>query len=349
MSGSCISRWLRSPAMSGRLVAHFKDGELPPVPVAARLSERVYVALGMNPSEFSLRGTNTYLVGTGSTRILIDTGDADFVSEYLPVLREALRDAGAVGLDQVVLTHWHRDHVGGVQAVLSEFGRNIPVRKFQPAEGPEVVWSQAGSEGAFDAEAALSGCTVKPMLHGEVLRTEGATLRVLHTPGHANDHVVLLLEEEQAMFTGDNVLGTGTPVFRDLPLYLQSLRCMLAEKPWRLYTSHGPVVEDGHALIEEYILHRKSRVQQVYRVLSGAREGRLTAEEITRCIYTDHPEHLIGPATGNTVQALRVLQDEGMVKREMISGSSKPLANQHPSAPPEHLSTARWCVSSSKL
>ena len=83
---------------------------------------------------------------------------------------------------------------------------------------------------------------MKPLLDGEVVGTEGATLRILHTPGHANDHVALILEEERAMFTADNVLGTGTPVFRDLPLYLDSLHRMQAEHPTRLYTSHGPVV-----------------------------------------------------------------------------------------------------------
>ena len=63
-------------AMTDRLQSHFQAGEqtLPKVPITARLSERVYVALGMNPSAFSLQGTNTYIVGLGPRRILIDTG-----------------------------------------------------------------------------------------------------------------------------------------------------------------------------------------------------------------------------------------------------------------------------------
>ena len=157
--------------------------------------------------------------------MLIDTGDADFTAEYLPVLQRAVKECGATGIDQIVLTHWHRDHIGGVQAVLSHFGRDIPVRKFMPAEGPEPTWS---GEGSISLEEALQDCQLVPMHDGDTLSTEGATLRVIHTPGHANDHVVLTLEEERSMFTGDNVLGTGTPVFHDLSLYLRSLQRMQA-------------------------------------------------------------------------------------------------------------------------
>ena len=63
------------------------------------------------------------------------------------------------------------------------------------------------------------------------------------------------------------MLGTGTPVFKQLPEYLKSLRAMLALAPTKLYTSHGPVVEDGTELIQEYIQHREVRVAQVCSVM----------------------------------------------------------------------------------
>merc|ERR1719436_388207 len=134
----------------------------------------------MNPSAFSLEGTNTYIVGTGSRRLLVDTGDADFVAKYMPVLRQALAAAGATGIEQIVLTHWHRDHIGGARAVVDAFGPGITVRRFQPPEGPEVVWE--GGEGATPVGEALAGLRVAPVADGEVLRVEGATLRAIHTP-----------------------------------------------------------------------------------------------------------------------------------------------------------------------
>lgn len=94
------------------------------------------------------------------------------------------------------------------------------------------------------------------MHDGEVLRTEGASMRVLFTPGHANDHVSLVLEEEGSIFTADNVLGVGTAVFSDLSLYLASLTRMRQESQAlgnvgghghnvMLYPGHGPVIENG--------------------------------------------------------------------------------------------------------
>ncbi len=82
-------------------------------------SERVVVALGQNPGLFTGPGTNTYLVGTGARRVLLDTGDGR--PEYLPVLERALTRADCE-IQEIVLTHGHPDHQGGAAAVIAHFG-----------------------------------------------------------------------------------------------------------------------------------------------------------------------------------------------------------------------------------
>lgn len=130
-------------------------------------------------------------------------------------------------------------------------------------------------------------------------------------------------------------------MFRDLPLYLRSLRRMKDVVPRALYTSHGPAVEDGAALISEYIEHRTARVAQVRSALPPAGGKGLTAGELTLVIYARHPKHLIGAATGNTLQALRVLRDEGAAECDAVSpDGANPYTGM--AAPPRHLIGARW-------
>jgi ribonuclease/clavin/mitogillin len=135
--------------------------------------------------------------------------------------------------------------------------------------------------------------------------------------------MALILEEEDAMFTGDNVLGQGTAVFEDLSTYLNSLEKMKGMFSGRAYPGHGPVIDDGRAKIMEYIQHRQQREQQVIEVLSSPRPSDKGSEEsdlgdwdsmeIVKIIYKDVPESLHIPAHGGVMQVLRKLQQEDKV------------------------------------
>jgi glyoxylase-like metal-dependent hydrolase (beta-lactamase superfamily II) len=239
-------------------------------------SERVAVALGQNPSAFTGPGTNTYLIGTGSKRILLDPGQG--LPSYLPVLERAMAETGCQGFQEIVLTHGHPDHIGGVRSVIERFGP-LRVSKF-----PE---------------------------------TEGATLRGVHTPGHAPDHLCFILEEEQALFSGDNVLGVGTTVIPnesgDLGDYLRSLDKLLTERPRRIYPAHGPAIEDAVGKIREYIDHRGDRERQIVAVLER-RPARVM--EIVKVVYAAYPETLHPAAAQSTTQHLRKLVRDGRARAE---------------------------------
>lgn len=311
---------------------------LPEVPTLKELSPSVYVVLGMNPSPFALTGTNTYLVGTGAKRILIDTGEG--VEAYIPNLTRALAAVGATGLQEIIVTHWHHDHLGGVPSVIKHFGE-VPVRKFMPAVQEDTF----GGEGALDPYAIWPADRFKPLEDGEVVHTEGAGLRVLYTPGHANDHVVLLHEEEQAMFTGDNVLGVGTAVFRDLAVYMDSLDKMesavLNGGIATLYPAHGPTIANASTKLNEYKSHRQQRIDQVQLVMKSAGSEGMTCEEITRSMYKEIPERLMPAAAGNTVQVLLKLQRDNVAVRLSASKATSHL---------QAIGSAdRWVLKSSKM
>ncbi|KAL8658955.1 MAG: hypothetical protein Q9226_000693 [Calogaya cf. arnoldii] len=259
---------------------------------------RYLVGLLSNPvstDTYSI-GTNTYLVGTGSQRLLVDTGDgepswSESLSSILTSERATISDA--------LLSHWHPDHVGGVKDLL-KLCPDARVHKHSATDGQLLIED------------------------GQCFRTQGAVLRALHCPGHTSDHLAFVLEEEDAMFTGDNVLGHGTAVFEDLAMYMTSLQRMREQFSGRAYPGHGAVIDDGRQRITDYMEHRRQREREVLHVLTEAwkgsgvqvddpNRGARTLIEMVKMVYQDVPESLHEPAARGVEQVLRKLAKEKKV------------------------------------
>ncbi|MBW2712548.1 MAG: beta-lactamase-like protein 2 [Deltaproteobacteria bacterium] len=268
-------------------------------PKIHRWSERVSSVLGLNPNVFTGPGTNTFLIGSGRKRILLDTGQNS--EGYLQLLEDAVESEGCE-IEAIAVTHGHIDHVGGIEAIRERFGA-VPVYMWTRAQG-----QQAG-KGPADA---------LHLADGECLEVEGAKLRALYTPGHAEDHLCFFLEEEQAIFTGDNVLGEGigTTIILmeggDLEAYLDSLQRMLGETPAALYPGHGARIQKASACIREIVEHRLLRDRQI---LSGLEVGRASISALVERIYTETPKFLYPAAAQSVGSHLLKLEREARVVR----------------------------------
>lgn len=264
------------------------------IPNVTRISSRIIRVLGCNPSPMTLQGTNTYLIGTGKRRILLDTGDAG-VPQYINHLKTVLHNE-KVDLSHIFISHWHHDHVGGINDVLElENTRECQIWKYPRSEDDTTVTK-------FDY-----------LKDGQEFCVEGATLRVLHTPGHTTDHVVFHLLEENAIFSADCILGEGTAVFEDLHDYINSLQLILELEPSIVYPGHGNIVHDPTEKIKFYINHRLQRESQILDILKENVDSCFDEMELVSKIYVDTPENLFPAAAVNVGHHLTKLAKEGKI------------------------------------
>lgn len=175
----------------------------------------------------------------------------------------------------------------------------------------------------------------QPIADGQIFRVEGATVRAVHAPGHSHDHMCFVLEEENAMFTGDNVLGHGSAAVEILPTWMQSLRVMQSHGCAVGYPAHGAVVRNLPAKItlelqvkerrEERVLKALARVRLDQRGAAPSAKGSVTVRQLVTVMYGEQMdqqvrEKAIEPFTD---EVLRKLAGDGKVAFELKAGQRK--------------------------
>jgi glyoxylase-like metal-dependent hydrolase (beta-lactamase superfamily II) len=243
---------------------------------------RARCVLAPNPSPMTLDGTNSWIVAEpgSASCVVIDPGPMD--EDHLRRVLDAAV-AGDRRVAVVVLTHGHPDHSEGA-ARFAELSGGVPVRAADPSHRLGF-----GAEGLAD---------------GDVLSAAGCELRVIATPGHSGDSVSLLLPADEALLTGDTVLGRGTTVIAhdgNLADYLRTLDQLreVVDGLRFLLPGHGPVLTDPAGVLDYYIAHRAERLDQVRAALAA---GAKTPAEIVAMIYTD-VDQSVWPAAEWSVQA----------------------------------------------
>jgi glyoxylase-like metal-dependent hydrolase (beta-lactamase superfamily II) len=249
---------------------------------SGRVTPSALCLLAPNASPWTLDGTNTWLLtapGSASAAI-VDPGPDD--DGHLAAIVDAI-DAAGVRVAAILLTHGHIDHSEGAVRLAQRL--EVPVRALDPRH-------RLGSEGLAD---------------GDVVDLGDWSIEVVGSPGHSGDSVCLRVVHDQAILTGDTVLGRGTSLVAwpdgRLADYLASLWRLRDEagrsEATLLLPGHGPTLADPVAVVDAYLAHREARLAEVRDVVAT---GVTTAADIVAIVYADVPR-AIWPAAEMTVRA----------------------------------------------
>jgi len=276
------------------------DGVAPPrcdiVPgQPVRLSAHVLRVTAPNPGVMTGPGTNTYLVGGGPANVwaVIDPGPDDAAHV------EAVLAAAPGPVRWILATHTHQDHSPAALAF-----KRCTAAELLGRVADHAQWQDA----TFVPDRVLTG--------GERLVVdEGVTLRAIHTPGHASNHLCYLFEQERTLFTGDHVMQRSTVVINppdgDMAAYLRSLGRLLDEDIEWLAPGHGFLMAEPRRVLEAIVAHRQQRETKVIDALRdlGPAAG---IEALLAQVYDDVPSHLHAMATRSLKAHLIKLRDEGV-------------------------------------
>jgi len=231
-----------------------------------RLLENVQRLTCNNPGRMTGPGTNTYIIGDPGNYAVIDPGPHD------PEHIERIVDIVGVGLRYILCTHAHPDHAPGAALLKERTGAPI----LGAPSGPHFR-----SEWQFTPDRTLE--------HGERLHVGDTTIRVIHTPGHASNHLCFLLEEDRLLISGDHI-NNGSTVVIDPPDgnmldYLRALERLLTLPMQYILPAHGWVLGFAHESIRQLIAHRFKREAKV--LAAVRRSGGGTMDELVKLVYDD--------------------------------------------------------------
>ena len=271
----------------------------------AYFSPGIFVAPLSTPTLPPATTTNTLIAGTDKLYI-IDPATPDQAEQQRLFNKMDEMISEGKTFAAILLTHHHIDHVGAVNAVSRHY--HLPVR------------AHAETYHRIDA-GYIKG---EPLTDGDRLELgtapDGAGdwhLKVMHTPGHAVDHLCYIDSRYHAAIVGD-MLSTVSTILIDPPeghlrTYLDSLNRLLSIPMRALYPAHGPPHRDGHSLLRHFLKHRQKRENAVKAALTGAPRS---IDQLLPDVYTDVSESVYPIASRSLLAGLIKLEEEGFSKQQ---------------------------------
>jgi glyoxylase-like metal-dependent hydrolase (beta-lactamase superfamily II) len=272
---------------------------------AQSVSPLITRVLADNPGPFTYTGTGVFIIGAGKHVCVIDPGPDR------PAHREALwRALEGKQVTAILLTHHHRDHSPLARPLAEQHGCKVFGKLPTPtSEANPDIQMEEGIDPGFALDHELSD--------GELITGPDFTLMTLATPGHTSNHLCFALIEENALFTGDHIMGWATSVVippdGDMGEYMQSLRKVRSIGFATLYPTHGAPITEPASFLDAYITHRETREAQIKDTLTA---GPHAIMEIVKTLYTHIDPRLHPAAAMSVLSHLIHLREQGLARED---------------------------------
>jgi len=266
-----------------------------------RISPLISRVVADNPGPFTFKGTGVYIVGKDEVAV-IDPGPDD--ASHVDALKRALSGRKVT---HILVTHTHADHSPAAQPLKEWSGaRTYAFGPHGSGKLEDGVRVEEGGDMQFAPDVRVKD--------GEIIRGNGFTFECVFTPGHTSNHMCFALKEENALFTGDHVMGWSTTVVTppdgDMAQYMASVKKLMARDDAVLYPTHGAPVTDPKPFLAAYLEHRLDRERQIIACIQG---GQATIPDMVARMYADVDKRLHPAASRSVLAHLIQLEGEGRV------------------------------------
>jgi glyoxylase-like metal-dependent hydrolase (beta-lactamase superfamily II) len=294
--------------------------------VARQLMPGVARLVANNPSPFTYKGTNTYVVGaasgTGAVAV-IDPGPHD--DAHLAALLAAIGDRRVT---HAVITHTHRDHVDGLAAFIAATGAKTAGygRDDLPRYGGTALKPSGGEYIDFDFKPDVR------LRDGDRIEGDGFALTALFTPGHAADHISYALDHGRALFSGDHVMAWNTTVIAppegNMAHYYSSLERLIGDAYDVYLPGHGGRLHEPSRMVRALLVHRRWREEAILAAIrEDARAGRQTTiASIVALVYRGLDPRLAMAASLSVQAHVEHLSARGLVRFALPLTFDRPLS-----------------------
>jgi len=229
---------------------------------AQQVSPLIRRVIANNPGPFTFRGTGTYIIGRGEVAV-IDPGPD--LPEHLDAILAAI--AGET-VKAILVTHNHADH--------SPLARPLADRTGAVTYGCPIAVPPGAAEVKMDDDHDEGFVADITVCAGGKIEGPGWTFEAIPTPGHTSNHICYALAQENALFSGDHIMGWSTTVIvppdGDMGDYYESLRTISNRGFSTLWPTHGPPITEPAPFIDAYLAHRLDRERQILEQLTQGRE-----------------------------------------------------------------------------